>query len=172
MSDEQIVHIPKLSKVLPVQTLAGQRHAATVRQQVYDQIWDELPQIVSALIDQAKGMHVEELDPFHGEINRYQKPPNIIAAKFLVERVMGATPKPKDTDESAEDFESMVKRLVKQKAAQKAADKFLTAAEEILGAHPLELGGEGGLPASNLNSLEPITPDLTREDVRRKLLDT
>ena len=128
--DQTLIQIPRLAKVLPVQSEAAQRKGREVKQIVYDQIWNELPNIVQAMIDAAKGLHTEELDPFSGEIRRYQEKPNIVSGKFLVERVMGATPKLTTTDDQAEDFESMVKRLVRAKAALKAADRIVNVLED------------------------------------------
>lgn len=136
----------QLTKYLPPQSDAQRRKATEVRQQAYDQIWDAMPDIIKSMIDSARGLHYQEIDD-QGVINVYTEKPDVRAAKFLVERVMGGTPKASadDQDEKKEDFEGLVMRRMKEKMVNRVADRQIeqleSAAATIL---PEPEGVQGG----------------------------
>lgn len=117
--------LPIILPTLPIQPRFGRDQATEVKNQAYDLIWDNLPEIIVAIIDSARGLHLEEQDPISGQINRYQRPPDIRAAKWLAERVLGGTPRPReDPLDVGESVEALVARRAKAKIAEVAADRI------------------------------------------------
>ena len=101
---------------LPFQHPAERDRAAEVREIVYDRIWDALPAIVNAMIDKAKGMSVVKADA-DGSPNVYVLEPDLGAAKFLAETVLGTPVKRTEMGQPGEfsSYEAMIERKIQER---------------------------------------------------------
>src|SRR3990167_8275783 len=84
--------------------LRDKTRAKEIIEQVQNAMIEELPNVVQALIESAKGFAVEGKD---GKV--FIQPPSVEAAKYIVDKILGKTP---DTvvHEAGERLEDMVRR--------------------------------------------------------------